>query len=670
MQLNSIGADPTGTIAFPNAGHGILILNGSDNQVAISLISGNGQSGIAIVGEDADNNIIVENTLGTQHSVDVALPNGAHGIFISDGDSNKITKNLSSGNLLSGISIEGTAVLNELAGNQIGTSRNGTAALPNQGDGVVIKSPRNRVGGNSPTLRNLISGNGKTGITLSGSGASSNVIEGNFVGTDFAGTLAIPNRGDGIRVFNAPRNRIGSATEAAAGNLISGNGGSGISFTNPGSTGNLVLGNFVGVAADGLAALGNTGNGVLLSSGATNVQIGGTNATSRNIIAANGSSGISISSTAQGNRVSRNLIGINTAGAARGNGNAGVSIQGSGNTIGGTNATFANTIAGNPVGIILSGPTATNNAIAFNTIGTEATALSGNGIQVANGASTNTIGPKNTIRRTLTGIRIADGSREIRITQNSIALNFNLGIDLLPGVGVTNNDAGDADTGANRLQNYPTFSGNALIVGNDVEFTFSVNTSPVHAAYPLTIEVYSSDGDGEGITFLGTTLYTEANFASGAKTVTLTGAAIGLTAGVSRIVALATDLLGNTSEFSRQANVTSGAARMASGTEQVGAVSQTNSLFDFNGDKRLDTKDVSLILRALRNPTSLTSTYDVDGDGALGIRDVLLVIRGLELKKMNWRRVAAISATIHTQTWDESLLDLLNNGGQVSSEPV
>ncbi len=204
--------------------------------------------------------------------------------------------------------------------------------------------------------------------------------------------------------------------------------------------------------------------------------------------------------------VSRNRIGVNTAGAARGNTNAGIAIQGPGNTIGGVNATYANIIAGNPQGIVLSGSSATNNVISFNTIGTDTAANTGRGIHITGGASTNTIGPKNTIRRNDTGLRIDDGSIANRITQNSIAENINLGIDLTPSAGVTANDAGDADNGGNRLQNFPQMSGNPLLIGNDLEVSFSVNSSPVHAAYPLTIEFFVSDGGGEGGKFLGSTL--------------------------------------------------------------------------------------------------------------------------------------------------------------------
>ncbi len=457
LEGNTIGTDWDGLVAFGNSAHGIHIQGGGSNRIQANVVSANGQSGIAITGDTADSNQLTNNTVGARFGGGSALGNFANGILIADGDSNTLDGNLVSGNRQSGVVLTGTAVTNSLTGNKIGTTITGNVAMPNLGDGVFIQSPRNKIGGNLPSLRNVISGNAKSGITLSGVAASNNVVEGNYIGTNASGTTAVPNATDGIRVINAARNRIGSTTDAAAGNVISGNVGSGVAFSAAGSTGGLVLGNLIGTTADGLSALGNSGSGVLIFSSATNIQIGGTNATSRNVIAANGASGISISSSANNNRVSRNRIGVNATGAARGNTNAGISIQGPGNTIGGINATFSNIIAGNPQGIVLSGASAANNTVSFNTIGTDTASNSGRGIQINGGASINTIGPKNTIRRNETGIRVDTGSIENRITQNSIAENINLGIDLFPAVGTTANDGGDADTGGNRLQNFPRF---------------------------------------------------------------------------------------------------------------------------------------------------------------------------------------------------------------------
>lgn len=677
LEGNTIGTDWGGLVAFGNGAHGIHIQGGS-NRIEANVVSGNGLSGIAIVGDTADDNQLTNNTVGARFGGGSALGNFANGIIITDGDSNTLNGNLISGNTQSGVVLTGTAVTNSLIGNKIGTTVTGNVAMPNQGDGVFIQSPRNKIGGNLPSLRNVISGNAKSGITLSGIGASNNVVEGNYIGTNASGTGAVPNATDGIRVINAARNRIGSTSDAAAGNVISGNVGSGVAFSAAGSTGGLLLGNLIGTAADGLSALGNSGSGVLIFSSATNIQIGGTNATSRNVIAANGASGITISSSATNNRVSRNRIGVNTAGAALGNTNAGISIQGPGNTIGGINATFTNIIAGNPQGIVLSGASASSNTISFNTIGTDTVSNAGRGIQISGGASTNTLGPKNTIRRNETGIRVDTGSIENRITQNSIAENINLGIDLFPAVGVTANDGGDADTGGNRLQNFPQISGNPLLVGSDLEISFSVNSSPVHAAYPLTIEFFVSDGGNEGATFLGSTLYTEANFAAGVKTVNFAGAGTGLTVGATKIVGTATDLRGNTSEFSSQRTLAAGLGLLSTqpqgasspGSLNSGKVIQPRNVLDVNGDGHLTSSDAVMLIgyfNSTANPAIHTASVhslpyaDVDADGRISPQDVLLVVRGIQLAATNRLAVAASNQLVGKEIWDASLVELMTS---------
>src|SRR5439155_1529908 len=87
----------------------------------------------------------------------------------------------------------------------------------------------NLIGGATTTARNLISGNHGSGLYLIGSGATANVVQGNYVGTDVAGSLAIGNDGDGITLQSAANNAVGG-TNPGAGNLLSGNAQSGLSF--------------------------------------------------------------------------------------------------------------------------------------------------------------------------------------------------------------------------------------------------------------------------------------------------------------------------------------------------------------------------------------------------------------------------------------------------------
>ncbi len=660
LERNTIGTDWRGVAGLGNKGNGILIQNGASNRVELNVVSANGLSGIAISGGNSDNNVLLSNTIGARFGGSIALPNAANGIVITDGDANEIASNVISGNTLAGVVLSGNATSNTLSRNKIGTKLSGTAALPNGGDGVLVEASGNQIGGDRPGLRNIISGNRRTGIAIN---ASNTVVEGNYIGTDLNGTVAIPNVSDGVRVTNAANNRIGSATVAAAGNVISGNGGSGITFSQAGSSGGLAVGNLIGTTADGLSELGNAGNGVLINSNATNVQIGGTSAISRNVISSNGASGITISLNATNNRVSRNRIGVNTAGAARGNAASGIMIQGPNNTIGGASSSFSNIIAGNPTGITLSGATATDNVIKFNTIGTDAAPNTGRGIQIVSGASGNTIGPKNTIRRNEAGIRVNDGSIENKITQNSIAENINLGIDLFPAVGVTPNDGGDADNGGNRLQNFPQISGNPLLVGANLEIAFSVNSLPANAAYPLTIDFYVSDGGGEGATYIASTVYTAANFAAGVKTVSFGGAGAGLTAGVTKIVSLATDLNGNTSEFSSQRTLAAGAARLSA------PVPQNRNSLDVDSDGVLDSKDAVLLISFMNNDysagaqselkSSAAFHYDSNDDGVVSPLDVLFVIRGIQSGKANSQAVAATEKLVDSDSWDLSLVELI-----------
>ena len=664
LEKNTIGTDWRGVTAFGNRGNGIFIQGGSSNTLLANVVSGNDLNGIAINGNGADGNIVDGNTIGARFGGSIALPNAANGILVTNGDQNNIANNTISGNTLSGIVLTGSANSNTITHNKIGTRSSGTAALPNGGEGILVQASGNQIGGNRAALRNIISGNGKTGISITGTTASNNVVEGNYIGTNVTGTAAIPNASDGIRVTDAANIRIGSATEAAAGNLISGNGGSGITFSQANSTGGLAVGNLIGTRANGLSALGNVGSGVLINGDATNVQIGGTTAISRNVISGNGASGVTIAINASNNRVSRNRIGVNLSGAALGNASSGVLIQGPNNTIGGANSTFANIIGGNANGITLSGADATNNAIKFNTIGTDTAPSVGRGIQFIGNASGNTIGPMNTIRRNESGIRVNNGSTENKITQNMISDNTNLGIDLFPSAGVTANDAADADNGGNRLQNFPQFSGNPLLLGANLEVAFSVPSATANSVYPLTIEFFVSDGSGEGTTFLGSTVYTAANFAAGIKTVSFAGAGAGLTPGVTRIVGTATDLIGNTSEFSSQRTLAAGAA-----LARLSVPALRSNQLDVNQNGVVNSSDATALIAFLNSTPSNSSAlgamgsssekFDTNGDGQINTQDVLFVVRAIQSSKSNQQSVDAIDQLSDKDIWDISLVELM-----------
>ena len=86
-------------------------------------------------------------------------------------------------------------------------------------------------------------------------------------------------------------------------------------ITGAGATGNVVQGNFIGTTANGLAARGNSGNGVYIDDASDNT-IGGLTPSARNVISKNTSAGVRIEgSTSTGNVVQGNYIGLPSTGA-------------------------------------------------------------------------------------------------------------------------------------------------------------------------------------------------------------------------------------------------------------------------------------------------------------------------------------------------------------------
>jgi parallel beta-helix repeat protein len=326
---NHIGTNVLGDMSIANGGNGIAIQ--SDNNVIggttaadRNLISGNIGPGIRL-NLNASGNVIQGNYIGTVASGSTSLPNSGDGILI-EGNSNSNTiggaapgaGNVISGNFGDGISLQSDN--NTVQGNLIGTNATGTSAIGNGVRGIEIDSASgNLIGGSTASTRNVISGNGDAGVLIFGPSATGNTIKGNYIGPDISGTLAIGNTDDGIRLESgASNNTIGGAS-AGEGNVISDNGDEGIEIFGIGSANNLVLGNYIGTAADGITALGNAGDGVLHEAGSTNNQIGGTVVGEGNIIAFNawgiGNIGANTTSNAfRGNSIhSNNQLGIDLA---------------------------------------------------------------------------------------------------------------------------------------------------------------------------------------------------------------------------------------------------------------------------------------------------------------------------------------------------------------------
>jgi hypothetical protein len=324
---NFIGTDRDGEQRLDNGTHGVFLDNAPWNVIGGSaanepnLISGNGSTGIWISGTGTYFNRVRGNYIGTnRHGTvqPVDLGNGMDGVYIVDSHDNTIggtgvgEGNLISGNAGSGVRVSGDdSTSNHIYNNYIGTDKYGTAAIPNGSDGVMIVdgASSTNIGGDGVREGNLISGNAENGVSIWNSDSSFNVVEGNLIGTDLAGTAALGNSGYGVRICQMAYYNTVGGDNAAERNVISGNSLGGILVTGVGTTYAIIQGNYIGTDSAGITALPNGGHGVLIEAGAQDSTVGGTSPGQGNRIAFNALDGVHISGgTTLDNDVARNQI--------------------------------------------------------------------------------------------------------------------------------------------------------------------------------------------------------------------------------------------------------------------------------------------------------------------------------------------------------------------------
>jgi hypothetical protein len=477
---------------------GIIIINSSQFNVVggaedkfRNVVSGNG-GGIQMQGPGVNNNTVIGNYVGTA-SDGSAINGNSVGIMIDDGSkynviggSSDSERNIVSGNHY-GIRIEDDGTdENEVIGNLIGTDFSGTVGLGgldnegNQSGGVMIGkgAKNNTIGGLTAGKRNLISGNWQ-GVLVSDNGTTGNIVIGNYIGTEITGTAALGNKHAGVSVGGgAQNNTIGGSTTSAR-NVISGNGNSGIEVVHSGTNGNIISGNFIGVDATGNSGLGNAGSGISVREQAQFNTIGGSVTGAGNVISAN-NGGIWLGGTGTDNNIiTGNFVGTNASGIA-GIGNtehdSGIKIcdGAKNNRIGGIGQHERNIISGNHYGLELSNSGTENNTVIGNLIGPDVTGTialngldpSGNqaaGLMIDWGAANNTIGgtgpgERNIISGNGNGIEIG-GSNTMnnRIIGNVIGLSISgtpLG-NVATGIGIwdyaNSNDVGGANPGEGNI---------------------------------------------------------------------------------------------------------------------------------------------------------------------------------------------------------------------------
>ena len=314
---------------------------------------------------------------------------------------------------------------------------------------------------NNSLVRGLVINNFSIdGIVIAG-GGSNNQLSGNYIGTDFVGTTALPNGRNGIRLAQgAESNVIGTNGDGVADeterNVVSGNIRQGIALIQ-GSTNNVIAGNYIGTDISGMTALGNGLQGVLLAASPLNrVGTDGdgvADVLERNIISGNSTHGVQIGAIgAEGNIVAGNYIGTDKMGiSALGNGTNGVFISNGAisNLVGTDGDGIAdgaerNIISANGMdGVHINGFSvlhiADNNVVAGNYIGTDVTGTSAlgnnrNGVLMAR-AEFNTIGTNgdgmfDAIERTIISGNTAQGVLIFLSSANNVVAGNRIGIDV------------------------------------------------------------------------------------------------------------------------------------------------------------------------------------------------------------------------------------------------
>lgn len=401
--------------------------------------------------------------------------------------------------------LEDDAQAGLVAENVVGTDPGGTMSLGGF-NGIRVDAADVNV------FANLASGNaGDYGILVAS--PSGTVVDGNRVGTDASGGMAVPNRG-GIAVTTGNGHVVRD-------NLVSGNLERGIFARLPvgQSVRHEIRENRVGTNAAGNDGLGN---------GLTGLDVGGV-VVEENVVA--GSGGDGIQSVGAGDVIRGNEV--------RGSFSAGIRVTGTDTAIvdNVVTDTGGDPFAGDGIRV---GPAAHRATIQGNVVGGAGTGnarhgilLSGANDALVGGAN---VGEDNEISHN-GGIGIGVGGVGNTLLGNSIHHNGALGIDLELN-GPTPNDPGDGDPGSNNRQNFPllTLIGNQLRIDlNSIATeTFEVEVFGVDACDP------SGFGEGEQLLF-SVSLTTDG---AGNATTSVAGAPSAVAATATR------QATGDTSEFS------------------------------------------------------------------------------------------------------------------------
>ena len=183
----------------------------------------------------------------------------ADGILIDDSDGNVV-----SGNYI-GVAKDGVT---PLGNGWIDVPRYNSTERPiSRYPGVALQagSASNTIGGIAEHERNVICASGRAGIRIQGDGTDDNIVKGNYLGLGADGFehTNLGNAEAGLKVLRGAQRSIIGGEEEGAGNVISGNGSSGVQIREAVSF-TVIAGNLIGLTADETMSAPNAHNGIYL----------------------------------------------------------------------------------------------------------------------------------------------------------------------------------------------------------------------------------------------------------------------------------------------------------------------------------------------------------------------------------------------------------------------
>jgi hypothetical protein len=380
----------------------------SANDIAITITGNNNKVLGCYIGMD-----ITGTVKGTKTAIGIQITGASNAV----GDGTAASANLISGlnGSQQGIHITtATAIGNSVKGNMIGLQKDGTTRVAGiaQSMGVLLNTTaggNNIIGGSAAGEGNVLSGNSTYGIRSSCTAILGNSIIGNIIGPQANGNTFVTGNTQtyGIYLISSRNNIIGGNTSAHR-NIVSANQFAGFNLTGAGTTGNLIRGNYIGIAKNGTSFITGSSQpfGVYMETLAGSNIIGGSAAGEGNVISGNsGNPGYGInSSSAAGNTIIGNIIGPQADGTtylAANNQSYGIYFQGAANHIvGGNTALTRNIISANEIaGVYITAASATGNVVKGNYIGLDSsgtTFIAGSsqnyGVYITTSAAANTIG--------------------------------------------------------------------------------------------------------------------------------------------------------------------------------------------------------------------------------------------------------------------------------------